>query len=73
MYGLYQASGGIVDAALANAVHVQLARGHGATVIDHCPVLRLEPTAEGGAKVSWCTQNELMIKSLDKVTRGGRK
>ena len=51
VYGLYQASRGLVDAALATAVHVQLAQAHGATVIDNCPVLRLEPTADGGARV----------------------
>ena len=32
-------------------VHIQLARARGATVLDECPVLKIEPTAEGGAKV----------------------
>ena len=53
---LYQKDGGLVDAALGNAIHIQLARSHGATIIDNCPVLRLEPTKDGGCKVGgWLT------------------
>jgi sarcosine oxidase len=36
--GLYQADGGLVDAKKANAVHVALARSHGATVREHLEV-----------------------------------
>lgn len=36
--GLYQADGGLVDAAKANAVHVGLARAHGATIREHLVV-----------------------------------
>jgi sarcosine oxidase len=38
---LYQADGGVVSAALANAVHVQLSRSHGATVIEECAVTNI--------------------------------
>ena len=51
MIGLYQAKGGLVDAALGNALHVQLARSHGAHVIDNCPVVKVETTKDGGARV----------------------
>ena len=50
---LYQEHGGLVDAALGNSVHVQLACAHGATVIERCPVLRLEATSDGHAKVCY--------------------
>jgi sarcosine oxidase len=36
--GLYQADSGLVDAGKANAVHVALARLHGATILDCLPV-----------------------------------
>ncbi len=48
---LYQKDGGLVDAAMGNAVHIQLARAHGATILDECPVLRLQPTRDGGCIV----------------------
>ncbi|CAH1780475.1 unnamed protein product [Owenia fusiformis] len=48
--GFYQKDGGLVDAALGNAVHIQLARGHGATVLDECGVTWIEKTS-GGALV----------------------
>lgn len=41
--GLYQADSGLVDAAKANAVHVALARLHGATIRDQLPVRSLRP------------------------------
>ncbi|XP_045189446.1 monomeric sarcosine oxidase-like [Mercenaria mercenaria] len=44
---VYEEDGGLVDAAMANAVHIQLARGNGASVIDHCPVLRLTKNDSG--------------------------
>ncbi|KAL3852207.1 hypothetical protein ACJMK2_015879 [Sinanodonta woodiana] len=44
---LYQKDGGLVDAALCNAVHTQLARGNGATIIENCPVTRLEKDQQG--------------------------
>ncbi|KAL5022048.1 hypothetical protein ScPMuIL_001203 [Solemya velum] len=47
LVAVYQKDGGIVDAALGNSVHVQLARGNGATVIDQCPVTRLSRDAGG--------------------------
>ena len=40
---LYQPEGGLVDAALGNSVHVQLARAHGASVKENCTVMKLEP------------------------------
>lgn len=45
--GLYQADGGLVDARKANAVHVALARLHGATILDALPVREIRPS--GGA------------------------
>lgn len=44
---LYQKDGGLVDAAMGNAVHVQLAQARGATVMDNCAVQRLEHTSTG--------------------------
>lgn len=40
---LFQPESGIVDAARANATHLALARGAGATVLDQTPVLGLRP------------------------------
>ncbi|KAL4223361.1 hypothetical protein ACF0H5_016831 [Mactra antiquata] len=51
--GVYQKDGGLVDAAMSNAVHVQLARGNGASFIENCPVLRLARSDDGKIKV--CT------------------
>ena len=50
--GVYVPEGGFVDAALANSTHVQLARGYGASVIDECPVQKLQPTKDGQTIVS---------------------
>ena len=50
--GVYVPEGGFVDAALANSTHVQLARGYGASVIDECPVQKLQPTKDGQSIVS---------------------
>jgi sarcosine oxidase len=47
MLGLYQADSGLVDARKANATHIALARGHGATVLDNTRVLELKPIADG--------------------------
>lgn len=51
MLALYQADGGLVDAAMGIAVHVQLARSHGATTVENCKVLRIEPETGGTALV----------------------
>jgi len=45
--GLYQPEAGLIDAALANSVHIQLARGNGANIIDNCSVLRIDKSANG--------------------------
>ncbi|XP_077992517.1 monomeric sarcosine oxidase-like [Glandiceps talaboti] len=42
MAGLYVKDMGFVDAAMANGVQRQLARKHGATILENCPVLKLE-------------------------------
>ena len=42
VHGLYQADGGIAPAALCNAAHVQMARTHGAVLIDNAPVTSIE-------------------------------
>jgi sarcosine oxidase len=44
--GLYQADSGLVDAAKANAVHVALARLHGASILDRCPVRAIRPIGD---------------------------
>jgi sarcosine oxidase len=44
---VYQEDSGIVDARRANAVHVALARGNGADIVDKTPVRALHPTAHG--------------------------
>lgn len=44
--GLYQADSGLVDAARANAVHVALARLHGATIRDELPVRALRSVGD---------------------------
>ena len=44
---IYQAYSGFVDPRKANAVHVTLARGRGATVLDETQVDKIEPEGEG--------------------------
>lgn len=44
---VYQPVAGLVDAALANSVHIQLARGNGATILERCSVTKLEKTSDG--------------------------
>lgn len=44
--GLYQADSGLVDARKANAVHVALARLHGATIREGLPVRDLRPVGD---------------------------
>ncbi|GFR80086.1 sarcosine oxidase [Elysia marginata] len=52
MQALYQKDGGLVDAAAGNSLHVQLAQGRGAKVIDNCPVNRLTRAPSGLLEVS---------------------
>jgi sarcosine oxidase len=47
---LIQADTGIADAAKGNAAHVAMARYHGATILDCCPVQTIHPF-EGGVEV----------------------
>ncbi|MET0191715.1 MAG: N-methyl-L-tryptophan oxidase, partial [Pseudonocardia sediminis] len=49
---LYQAESGIVDAARANAVHIALARAHGAEVRTSTPVRAVRPDGDGVAVVT---------------------
>jgi len=49
---LYQADSGIVDAARANAVHIALARAHGAEVRTSTPVRAVRPDGEGVAVIT---------------------
>jgi sarcosine oxidase len=49
---LYQPESGIVDAARANAVHIALARAHGAEVMANTPVRAVRPDGEGVAVVT---------------------
>lgn len=48
---VYEKDGGLVDAAMANAVHIQLAKANGAAVIEHCPVNRLTKHTNGQTTV----------------------
>ena len=48
---LFQKDAGLVDAALANSTHLQLARGNGAVVIDRCPVLRIRRNSAANLEV----------------------
>ena len=45
--GVCVPEGGFVDAALANSTHVQLARGYGASLLEECPVQKIQPTQDG--------------------------
>ena len=45
--GLYQAESGIAPAKKGNAAHARLARRHGATLLEHTPVTRITPLADG--------------------------
>jgi sarcosine oxidase len=49
---LYQSQSGIVDAARSNAVHVALARAHGAEVRARTPVRAVRPDGDGVAVVT---------------------
>ncbi|ROO86252.1 sarcosine oxidase [Actinocorallia herbida] len=44
---LWQRDSAIVDAGRANAVHISLARAHGAAILERTPVRRLVPTPAG--------------------------
>jgi sarcosine oxidase len=44
---LYQAYSGFVDPGKANAVHISLARGRGATILDETQVEQIEPEGDG--------------------------
>jgi len=49
---IWQKDAGIVDAALGNSLHVQLAQGRGAKVLDNCPVNRVSRAKNGFVEVS---------------------
>lgn len=51
VYGLYQPESGIVMAARCNHAHLELARGHGADLIDTCAIERVT-SADGEVAVS---------------------
>jgi sarcosine oxidase len=42
VHGLFQADGGIAPAARCNAAHIAMARAHGATLLEHTPVTRID-------------------------------
>ncbi|XP_064611531.1 monomeric sarcosine oxidase-like [Liolophura sinensis] len=44
---LWQKDGGLVDASMANAVQIQLARANGADILDNCPVIRIDRDDHG--------------------------
>ncbi|HBY92513.1 MAG: N-methyl-L-tryptophan oxidase [Ardenticatenaceae bacterium] len=74
--GLYQAASGLVDARKANATHVVLARAHGATILDGCPVRSIRPvgdTAEVRTDEGTFTARRLVVTSgawTNKVLKG---
>ena len=45
--GVFQPSGGLVDAGKGNAVHIALARVRGATILDETPVLGVRAVGDG--------------------------
>lgn len=49
---LFQKDAGLVDAALGNSCHIQLAQGNGAKVLDNCPVNRVARNKDGVLEVS---------------------
>jgi sarcosine oxidase len=48
---IFQKDAGLVDAALGNSTHLQLARGNGAVVIDRCPVTALRRNQDSQIEV----------------------
>jgi sarcosine oxidase len=50
-HGLFQADAGIADPNRGNAAHQQLARAHGATLLEHAAVTRLGELLGGGIEV----------------------
>ena len=51
MIAQWQKDGGLVDAALGNALHIQLARGYGAQVREKCGVQRIATNDDGSATI----------------------
>uniref|UniRef100_A0A0B7ABB4 FAD dependent oxidoreductase domain-containing protein n=1 Tax=Arion vulgaris TaxID=1028688 RepID=A0A0B7ABB4_9EUPU len=49
---VYQKDAGIVNAALGNSLHIQLAQGRGAKVLDNCPVNRVARSSSGQIEVT---------------------
>ncbi|KAJ8302668.1 hypothetical protein KUTeg_019064 [Tegillarca granosa] len=50
---VYDKDGGLVNSGLGIAVHTQLARAHGATIIENCPVQRIERASDGSIKARY--------------------
>lgn len=48
---LYQDKTGIADPSRGNAIHVSLARGYGAKILDQCPVISIQSDPDGGALI----------------------
>ena len=62
VYGLYQEKSGLVMAARCNAAHLELARRHGAHVIDRCGIERVSSTGNEIAVVT--AQGEFRCQRL---------
>ncbi|XP_060579149.1 monomeric sarcosine oxidase-like [Ruditapes philippinarum] len=60
---VYQKDGGLVDAAMTNAVHIQLARGKGASVVENCPVLNLARNENGTITIN-TPKSEFICKKV---------
>ncbi len=52
----YQPDTGIVDPARGNAIHIALARAHGAAIVEVCPVLRIDTGAESRGEIRVITE-----------------
>lgn len=61
---LYQKSGGLVDAALGNALHIQMARGHGANILEHCAVNRVVTNDDDDTATVYTTKGTFRCRRL---------
>ncbi|XP_071511168.1 monomeric sarcosine oxidase-like [Diadema antillarum] len=59
---LYQQESGLVDAAMGNAIHTQLARLHGATIVENAAVMKL--TKQGNLTKVCTTKGDFLCKKV---------
>ncbi|XP_077868380.1 monomeric sarcosine oxidase-like, partial [Saccoglossus kowalevskii] len=68
--GLYTKDSGLVDAAMTNAAHIQLARRNGATIEENCQVLKMEKDKDGVHVLVHTTKDMFCARHVI-VTAGG--